>query len=140
MKDFKGFIYHNDLSQKEVMEYLEVSKGYMSLVISGKKKLSEENFRKLIENPYGWDVSMLVETETQSRDEMPGLVTEPKPQMSNVEILLRDMLAEKEAKIDALNELIWELKEENARLKTLLESERKGGIVQIADSSSVANA
>lgn len=126
MKDFKGFIYHNDLSQKEVMEYLEVSKGYMSLVISGKKKLSEENFRKLIENPYGWDVSMLVETEC--RDSKPELVAEQKPQLSNVEILLRDMLAEKEAKIDALQERINELIEENARLKTLIEGERKGGV------------
>lgn len=138
MKDFKGFIYHNDLSQKEVMEYLKVSKGYMSLVVSGKKQLSEENFRKLLENPYGWDVSMLVETECH--DSKPELATEQKPQLSDVELLLRDMLAEKEAKIDALNELIWELKGENARLKTLLESERKGGNARSADSSSVVGA
>ena len=82
--------------------------------------------------------SMLVETEC--RDSKPELATEQKPQLSDVELLLRDMLAEKEAKIDALNELIWELKEENARLKTLLESERKGGTAQSADSSSVASA
>jgi hypothetical protein len=38
------------------------------------------------------------------------------------------MLAEKEAKIDVLQERINELIEENARLKTLIESERKGGV------------
>lgn len=123
--DLKGFIYYNDINQKDIVEYLGVSKGYMSLVVSGKKKLSEENFRKLIENPYNWDVSMLTE---ESRDSKPELVAEYKPQLSNVEILLRDMLAEKEAKIDVLQERINELIEENARLKTLIESERKGGV------------
>lgn len=112
MKDFKGFIFYNNINQKDVIEYLGVSKGYMSLVISGKKKLSEENFRKLIENPFGWDTSMLVGS--------PEPVLEsaaPAMNLSNVEILLREMLAEKEAKIDVLNEIIWELKAENAILK-----------------------
>lgn len=120
MKDFKGFIFYNNINQKDVIEYLGVSKGYMSLVISGKKKLSEDNFRKLIENPYGWDTSMLTESTPQ-----PSLVAEVVPSLSNVEILLREMLAEKEAKIDALNEIIWELKAENARLQEQLRI--KGG-------------
>lgn len=134
MKDFKGFIFHNNISQKDVMEYLGVSKGYMSLVISGKKKLSEENFRKLIENPYGWDVSMLEETDNPQ----PQLVSETIPSLSNVEILLRDLLAEKEAKIDALNEIIWELKAENARLQEQLRI--KGGTVASAEDSLSATA
>ena len=65
---------------------------------------------------------------TSSRDSKPELVAEHKPQLSNVEILLRDMLAEKEAKIDVLQDRINELIEENARLKTLIEGERKGGV------------
>ena len=134
MKDFKGFIFHNNISQKDVMEYLGVSKGYMSLVISGKKKLSEENFRKLIENPYGWDVSMLEETDNPQ----PQLVSETIPSLSNVEILLRELLAEKEAKIDALNEIIWELKAENARLQEQLRI--KGGTVASAEDSLSATA
>lgn len=112
MKDFKGFIFYNDINQKDVIEYLGVSKGYMSLVISGKKKLSEENFRKLIENPFGWDTSMLVDSPDPTLES-----SAPALNLSNVEILLREMLAEKEAKIDALNEIIWELKAENAMLK-----------------------
>ena len=106
----------------------------MSLVISGKKKLSEENFRKLIENPYGWDVSMLEETDNPQ----PQLVSETIPSLSNVEILLRDLLAEKEAKIDALNEIIWELKAENARLQEQLRI--KGGTVASAEDSLSATA
>lgn len=136
MKDFKGFVYHNDISQKDIIEYLGVSKGYISLVISGKKKLSEENFRKLLENPYGWDTSMLIE------DAQPQIEAENKPKLSDVEILLRDMLAEKDAKIDTLNEIIWELKEENGRLKEQLRqaSSEKEKSVCIAEDSSVANA
>lgn len=137
MKDFKGFVYYNNISQKDVIEYLGVSKGYMSLVVSGKKQLSEENFRKLLENPYGWDVSMLVETPDQEPQE---LKAQHIPQLSSVEILLRDLLAEERAKIDSLQDRINELIEENARLRTLLESERKGGNAQSADSSSVVGA
>ena len=137
MKDFKGFIFFNNISQKDVIEYLGVSKGYMSLVISGKKKLSEENYRKLLENPYGWDTSMLEESEDPVV-EKPQLVAEHIPQLSNVEILLRDMLAEKEAKIDALQDRINELIEENARLKTILE--QKGGNAPDAGCSSSATA
>ena len=133
MKDFKGFIFHNNLSQKEVMEYLGVSKGYMSLVISGKKKLSEENFRKLIENPFGWDTSML--DGTQVSDLKSKLIAGQKPSLSNVEILLRDMLAEKEAKIDALNEIIWELNAEIARLTEQLRI-KKGDAAGAEDSLS----
>ena len=131
MKDFKGFIFYNNINQKDVIEYLGVSKGYMSLVISGKKKLSEENFRKLTENPVGWDTSMLVDS--------PEPVLEsaaPAMNLSNVEILLREMLAEKEAKIDTLQELIWELKEENGRLKEQLRA--KGGDAGDAVNSSSA--
>lgn len=133
MKDFKGFIFYNNINQKDVIEYLGVSKGYMSLVISGKKKLSEENFRKLIENPFGWDTSMLVGS--------PAPVLEsaaPAMNLSNVEILLREMLAEKEAKIDALNEIIWELKAENAMLKEQIKY--KGAHAEGATGSFVADA
>lgn len=123
--DFKRFMFEQKIKQSVLAQYLGVSEGYISQVASGKKQLSDENFSKVLNNPYGWDVSMLTE---ESRDSKPELVAEYKPQLSNVEILLRDMLAEKEAKIDVLQEKINELIEENARLKTLIESERKGGV------------
>lgn len=123
--DFKRFMFEQKIKQSVLAQYLGVSEGYISQVASGKKQLSDENFSKVLNNPYGWDVSMLTE---ESRDSKPELVAEYKPQLSNVEILLRDMLAEKEAKIDVLQDRINELIEENARLKTLIESERKGGV------------
>lgn len=121
------FLYKNRLKSSDLVEFWGVTKGVVSQILNGTTKLPTKRLEELLNNPHGWDVSMLVETEMQSRDEMPGLVAEPKPQMSNVEILLRDLLAEERARVDALQERINELIEENARLKTLIEGERKGG-------------
>lgn len=122
----REFLKANNLKQRELANYLGVTEAAVSNVTKGKSYFSDENLIKIINNPYGWNVSML--EDTKSRDSEPEQVAEYKPQLSNVEILLRDMLAEKEAKIDVLQERINELIEENARLKTLIESERKGGV------------
>lgn len=118
------FLYKNRLKSSDLVEFWGVTKGVVSQILNGTTKLPTKRLEELLNNPYGWDVSMLTK---ESRDEMPKLVAENIPQLSNVEILLRDMLAEKEAKIDVLQERINELIEENARLKTLIEGERKGG-------------
>ena len=73
-------------------------------------------------------------------EEKPRLETEVMPQLSNTELLLRDMLAEERARNETLNEMIWELKEENGKLKALLTSERKGGFAANADFSSAVDA
>lgn len=133
MKDFKGFIFYNNLSQKEVIEYLQVSKGYMSLVISGKKKLSEENFRKLIENPYGWDTSMLVD-----QPEAPA----PEQDASDNPLIeyLQRKIAELEGKIDKLNEEKMDLLQENAvlRYENTMLSPRKGDAEDVENSLSAS--
>ena len=66
----------------------------------------------------------------------PSVETKLIAQLSATEIVLRDMLAEERARVDTLNEVIWELREENGRLKALLSSERKGGTATSADFSS----
>ena len=121
----REFLKVNGLKQVEIARYLGVTEAAISNVVKGKSEFSEENLIKILTNPNGWDVSML--TPDQSRDSKPELVAELKPQLSNVEILLREMLAEERARVDALQERINELIEENARLKTLIKSERKGG-------------
>ena len=122
----REFLKANNLKQRELAKYLGVTEAAISNAAKGKSYFSEENLIKILNNPYGWDVSML--KETKSRDSKPELVAEHKPQLSNVEILLREMLAEERARVDALQERINELIEENARLKTLIEGERKGGV------------
>ena len=125
MIDLKAFRKANHLTQIDLANYLGVGQGFISQIEKGDRPIPRESISRLLANPHGWEVSMLTD---QSRDSKPELVAEYKPQLSNVEILLRDMLAEKEAKIDVLQERINELIEENARLKTLIESERKGGV------------
>lgn len=136
MMDFKGFIYQNDISQKDIVDYLGVSKGYMSLVISGKKKLSEENFRKLIENPYNWDTSMLTASD---QPENPAI---EKPEERGIVDQLFTLLREEQASNKILLQL---LKEKDEKIEALLEElrtyrEHKGETAPAAATSSVASA
>lgn len=131
MKDFRGFIFYNNISQKDVTEYLGVSKGYLSLVISGKKKLSEENFRKLLENPYNWDTSMLT---SESRDE----VEEVRANDKSMPERLLDIIEGQKKQIETLLEMLKEKDEEINRLRAELDA-RKGGTASDAQASSCAN-
>lgn len=133
----REFLKANSLRQVDIARYLGVTEAAVSNVVKGKSEFSEENLIKILNNPYGWDTSLLEEPEDSVTKE-PQLVAENIPTLSNVEILLREMLAEKEAKIDALQDRINELIEENARLRTLLE--QKGGNAPDAGCSSSASA
>ncbi len=137
MIDLKAFRKANSITQVDLADYLGVGQGFISQIEKGSRPLPKENISRLLANPFGWDTSMLEESENPAA-EKPQLVAEHIPQLSNVEILLRELLAEKEAKIDALQDRINELIEENARLKILLE--QKGGNAPDAEHSSSANA
>lgn len=131
MIDLKAFRRINSITQVDLASYLEVGQGFISQIEKGSRPLPKEIMSKLLANPYGWDTSMLVDSPVPVLES-----AAPAMNLSNVEILLREMLAEKEAKIDALQELIWELKEENGRLKEQLRA--KGGDVRNAVDSSSA--
>lgn len=123
--DFKRFVFENNIKQIELVQYLGLSKGYISLVVKGEKGLSEENFRKLLDNPYGWDTSMLTQSEAG----------EPAQAQSDILIAeLRAQIEKLEAKVDSLNQ---ELGEKNALLKMM----RQGGSdsVHAAEDSSSTN-
>ena len=128
MADLKSFRRANHLTQIDLADHLGVGQGFISQIEKGDRPIPSKIISTLLANPHGWDTSMLQGEPSQS-----SLVAEQKPSLSNVEILLRDMLAEKEAKIDALNEIIWELKAENARLREQLRI--KGGDVAGAEDS-----
>ena len=66
--DYKTFKRFNPfVKNKDMAEYLEVSEGYISKVISGQTQLSEEKFTKLINHPT-WDISALM---MSARDNAP---------------------------------------------------------------------
>lgn len=133
MDTIKNFRKCNKISQVALAEYLEVTQGFISQIEKGICPIPDWVISKILENTNGWDTTMFEESNPQ-----PQLVSETIPSLSNVEILLRDLLAEKEAKIDALNEMIWELKAENARLQEQLRI--KGGTAADAEDSLSATA
>lgn len=61
MEALKIFRKENNLTQTALGEYLGVKKSYLSLVESGRAKLSREKFDKLLANDRGWDTSALAE-------------------------------------------------------------------------------
>ena len=129
-----SFIEHMGISKLAFEKVCGLSNGYLR---NFKGNLGEDKLSNILtafpELNKDW---LLYGEGSMLNTEQPKLVAEQIPSLSNVEILLRDMLAEKEAKIDALQELIWELKEENGRLKEQLRA--KGGDAQNAVDSSSA--
>lgn len=137
MIDLKAFRKANHLTQIELADYFGVGQGFISQIEKGDRPIPNEYISKIFANPHGWDTSMLRgSSQPENPTEAPG--TE-RAALSSAEMLLRDMLTEKEGKIDALNQVIWELKEENGKLKALL-GERKRGTAADADFSSAADA
>ena len=134
--DFKRFIFENKIKQSLLAEYLGVSEGYISSVASGRKQLSEEKLSKVLNNPYGWDVSMLVPNaptiEQEWENQMKIHATRANySHFIEERLSVADLLRIKEEEIIRLHKRIWELEQ-------LLES--KGGCdVQGADSSSCAD-
>lgn len=59
--NMKGFRVMNDLSQKEVAEYLEVSIAFISAVERGQAKLPAEKLIRLLENDRDWETTPLLE-------------------------------------------------------------------------------
>ena len=114
--DFKRFVFENNIKQSELVDYLRVSKGYISLVVSGKKKLSEENLGKLLNNPYGWDTTLLTQ---------PAPVADAIPLQDDALVAeLRAQIERLEGKIDNLNK---EIGEKNALIKMM----RQGSVESI---------
>lgn len=137
MIDLKAFRKANHLTQVELADFFGVGQGFISQMEKGDRPIPSDYISKLFANPNNWDTSMLRDSDQpENPAEAPG--TE-RAALSSAEMLLRDMLTEKEGKIDALNQVIWELKEENGKLKALL-GERKRGTAANADFSSAADA
>lgn len=99
--DIKKFRETNDIRQIELADYLGVSKGYLCNVEAGRVKLSRENKKKLLNNPNGWDTSMLI-----------GNVTANASNHSSASVSIGSTEADN-------------MRKEIERLNTLLEEEKK---------------
>lgn len=122
--DFKG------ITENKATVDCGLSKGLIGQAKNGKSDLGNKAIEKVLIFYQDLNKVWLItgEGEMLNSPSLPELATEHKPTFSSAEILLREMLTEERSRTDALQERINELIEENARLKTLIESERKGGV------------
>lgn len=59
--DIKEFLYRNKLKQVDLARYLGVTEAFISRMAKGVGNPSKENLNKILDNPYGWDTTMLVD-------------------------------------------------------------------------------
>lgn len=124
--EVRAFLKTNNLKQRDLAYYLGVTEAAISNVVKGKSDFSKENLIKILNNPNGWDTSMLVEEKT------PAPAPSQKEQVDMVVELLKAQNAELQAKVDALNQRIGEL-------QALLKKEREE-LAEIAGTSLSADA
>lgn len=114
----REFLKVNKLKQVDLARYLGVTEAAISNVVKGKSEFSEENLIKIVNNPYGWDVTMLTSNQPENPmkeqpeersivDKLFALLAEE--QKSNN--ILLELLKEKDQKIEALQEEIRHYRE-----------------------------
>ena len=129
----RDFLKANGLKQRELATYLEITEAAVSNVVKGKSDFSKENLIKILNNPYGWDTSMLVDQ---------PVAPAPEQAASNNSLLeyLQRKIAELESKVDKLNEEKADLLQENAvlRYENSMLTPRKGDAEDAASSLSAS--
>lgn len=61
MIDIKEFRKKNNLTQEQLAQFWGVKTSFISFLENGRSKLPKDKLTKLMDNPYGWDTSMLVD-------------------------------------------------------------------------------
>lgn len=122
--DIKAFRELNNLTQKELADYLGIDKGFISAIEHGKSKFPKAKLTLLLNNPHNWDVSMLTQPENPMADEpkADGLVEYLERKVSDQEVLIR------------------ELYQQIGMLEAKLDLARKGEIASVVTGSSDASA
>lgn len=123
MDTIKNFRKCNKISQVALAEYLQVTQGFISQVEKDVCPLPEWVISKILDNPYNWDTTMLVDN--RKTDTL--IETQQVSENSLLEYLQRKV-AELEKKIDKLNNEKAELLQDNAVLKyeVMMLTPRKG--------------
>lgn len=103
--DIKAFRELNNLTQKELADYLGIDKGFISAIEHGKSKFPKAKLTLLLNNPHNWDISMLTQPENPMADEpkADGLVEYLERKVSDQEVLIRELYQQigmLEAKLD----------------------------------------
>nr|DAK90101.1 MAG TPA: Transcriptional regulator [Caudoviricetes sp.] len=124
MVDLHAFRKVNKLKQEDLAKYLNTTRAFISMIETGVSKLPSEKLSLLLNNPHGWDTSMLISGDIYAGNNNAGDVnvqigqnragSRPKDgdavtQMAVLEKeneMLREQLKDKEAQIDFLRALV----------------------------------
>lgn len=124
--EFLKFLKANGLRQKEVADFLKVSESAISYVVNGKTNLSKDNFDKLINNPFGWDTTMLtgekgINVHTEGDRSSVNINSHNTTKGADRELLtLREKIASLSAQLEVKNEQIADLRSQIELLSKLL--------------------
>lgn len=126
----RDFLKANGLKQRELATYLEITEAAVSNVVKGKSDFSKENLIKILNNPHGWDTSML----SESQEEIPA---EEQRQPDTLDRLFA-IVEEQRKDIATLLAMMKDKDEKIEEMRRELDS-LKRGVAQSADGSSGAN-
>lgn len=137
--DLKAFRKANNLTQEQLGDYLGIKKSFVSQIESGKCPIPSDRFNKLINNPFGWDVTML---SMESENEFSNLQMEKLISIYNRMFGTENktLIGYLQSQIDDKDRLIRELEKKIGTLEAKLDLARKGEIVRDVDGSSDADA
>ena len=142
--DLKAFRKTNNLTQEQVGDYLGIKKSFISQIESGKCSMPPEKFNKLLENPYGWDVSALKEGTLLGMDSLRSqrmAITQESLSQVVEKVLNPEekfLIGYLERKVEDKDKLIQELYQKIGMLEAKLEMQRKGETAFVVDGSSDA--
>lgn len=66
MNNFAKFLSINGLKRKEIASFLGVSGAFISQLTSGDRPIPAEKLAQILNNAYGWDISMLTPLTNES--------------------------------------------------------------------------
>lgn len=120
MIDIKEFRKRNALTQEQLAQYWGVKTSFISFLENGRSKLPKEKLTKLLNNPNGWDTSMLVES---SAPIINGDHIEQNGGRGNIGKIAGDSSAEIAAlrrELEIIRQQLQETKEQNQKYWTMI--------------------
>lgn len=108
MTNFAKFLSVNGLKRKDIASFLGVSGAFITQISSGERPLPEEKLAMIKANAYGWDVSMLTQSENPVTDE---------PKQDGFVEYLKSQIEDLKSLVSQLNEEKADLLKENAVLE-----------------------
>lgn len=126
----RDFLKANGLKQRELATYLEITEAAVSNVVKGKSDFSKENLIKILNNPHGWDTSML----SESQEEIPAEEQRQPDTLDRLFAIVEDQRKD----IATLLAMMKDKDEKIEEMRRELDSFKRG-VAQSADGSSGAN-